>query len=317
MGRILKEDDQSNVRPASLDETDFREDAPPAASPRIPADQVNISNDGPRGPDAPAARDVLRRDQTQEADAPVPVEPPAAPDEPSSTGASPKHPGVDDGPADPASTDVPSTPAASADTADASLPDRTAAEWQDRLDKAVEEARAEGYERGHDDGYEAGYDDGHNAAESALQAEWEDARTALIDDTTRFEEAWAQYVEANETRLVELALTLAEAIVDAPLSDEVRTASEAALTDAVAELASTPPVTVTVHPVDYQRLRESGLAEHLIDAHDDLQLESDPERPEGDWDVSSPTGVIRRRRSEVIATLRDRLGLPASGPDSS
>ena len=307
MGRILKEDDQSNVRPASLDETDFRENAPPAASPRIPADKVNVSNDGPRGPDAPAARDVLRRDQTQEADAPVPVEPPAAPDESSSAGASPAPPGADDGPAAPASTD----------TADASLPDRTAAEWQDRLDEAVEEARAEGYERGHDDGYDAGYDDGHDAAESALQAEWEDARTALIDDTTRFEEAWAQYVEANETRFVELALTLAEAIVDAPLSDEVRTASEAALTDAVAELASTPPVTVTVHPVDYQRLRESGVAERLIDAHDDVQLESDPERPEGDWDVSSPTGVIRRRRSEVIATLRDRLGLPASGPDSS
>ena len=54
MGRILKEDDQSNVRPASLDETDFREDAPPAASPRIPADKVNVSNDGPRGPDARA-----------------------------------------------------------------------------------------------------------------------------------------------------------------------------------------------------------------------------------------------------------------------
>jgi flagellar assembly protein FliH len=177
----------------------------------------------------------------------------------------------------------------------------------------VEEARADGYERGHDDGY----DDGYDAAESALQAEWEDARAALIDDTTRFEEAWAQYVEANETRFVELALTLAEAIVDAPLSDEVRAASETALADAVAELASTPPVTVTVHPVDYQRLQESGVAERLINAHDDVQLESDPERPEGDWDVSSPTGVVRRRRSEVIATLRDRLGLPASGPDSS
>jgi hypothetical protein len=83
----------------------------------------------------------------------------------------------------------------------------------------------------------------------------------------------------------------------------------------VAELAGTPPITVTVHPVDYQRLQESGLADHLTDKYDDLQLESDPERAEGDWTVASPAGAIRRRRREVIDTLRGRLSL--SDSDSS
>jgi len=93
--------------------------------------------------------------------------------------------------------------------------------------------------------------------------------------------------------------------------------SEEAVIEAVAELAGTPPLTITVHPVDYQRLQESGLAEHLTEKYEELQLESDPEHKEGDWTVASPAGAVRRRRSEVIDTLRERLRLSAAGGDET
>lgn len=304
MGRIIKEDDQSNVASASLDEVDFRDETSLSASPsRIPAEEVDPPDESERPEKGSPEGRVLRDAHTREAPEPVHVEPVSPEPEPASSSDPEAPPETEAAPDDDEAADA--------------APDHTNAEWQERLEAAVEEARTEGYEAGREEGYETGYDEGYAAAETTLRAEWEEERAALIEDTTRFEEAWTRYVEENESRFVELALKLAEAIVDAPLADSLRQASEEALTEAVAMLAGTPPVTITIHPVDFQRLQESGLAEHLTDKYDDLQLESDPECVEGDWSVSSPTGVIRRRRSEVIDTLRDHLGLSASEADGA
>ncbi|MFB6273788.1 MAG: FliH/SctL family protein [Salinibacter sp.] len=306
MGRVIKKDEQSDVTSASLDEEDFREEATPNPSSRIPAEKVDPPAEDTRSSEeaSPAGR-VLRADQTQKTPEPVPVEP-VSPD-PESESSAASSPGENTGEEE----------GKEGEDEEDDFPERTDAEWQEHLEEAVEDARTEGYETGYEEGYEAGYDDGYEEAETTLRAEWQEEREELIDDTAQFEELWTQYIEDNESRFVELALHLAEAIVDAPISDSLREALEEALTEAVAELAGTPPVTITVHPVDYQRLQESGLAEHLTEKYEELQLESDPECTEGDWSVSSPAGVIRRRRSEVLETLRDRLSLSASGPTDS
>lgn len=311
MGRVIKKDEQSDVTSASLDEEDFGGGGIPNSTSRIPAEKVDPDGgpdeaDRSSGGVAPEGR-VLRADQTRDTDAPVPVEPVSPDPESESSPAPPSGEGADEKEA---------SGAEETDDEDA-VPKRTDAEWQKRLDEAVEEARAEGYEAGREEGYDTGYDDGYEEAEATLRAEWADEREALIEDTTRFEEVWTQYIDENESRLVELALQLAETIVDAPLADSLRRASEEALVEAVAELAGTPPVTIKVHPVDYKRLQESGLAEHLTEKYEDLHLESEPECDEGDWSVASPAGAIRRRRSEVVETLRDHLSLSASGPEAS
>ncbi len=308
MGRVIKNDEQSEVTSASLDE-ELRDEIPPgASSSRIPAEKVESPDEsgGSRDAMAPEGR-VLGRDETQPSSDSVLVEPVAPDPDPSSADA-PQDPDADE--------DDDTEPAADSEDEEADPPpERTDAEWREQMEAAVEEARAEGYDAGREDGYQTGYDEGYEDAETTLRAEWQDERETLIGDITQFEDAWTQYIDENESRLVELALQLAEAIVDAPIADSLREASEEALTEAVAELAGTPPITVTVHPVDYQRLQESGLADHLTDKYDDLQLESDPERAEGDWTVASPAGAIRRRRREVIDTLRGRLSL--SDSDSS
>lgn len=311
MGRVIKNDEQSDVTTASLDE-DLRDEAPlGGTSSRIPAEKVGPpeKSDASDGP-APSMR-VLRSDQTREAAEPVLVEP-VAPESGSESGSD-----SPDASSEPAGADE-TEPAADDEDEEADAPpERTDAEWRERMEEAVEEARAEGYDAGREDGYQAGYDEGYEDAETTLRAEWEEERESLIGDITRFEEVWTQYIDENESRFVELALQLAESIVDAPIADSLRKASEEALTEAVAELAGTPPITVTVHPVDYQRLQESGLADHLTDKYDELQLESDPERTEGDWTVASPAGAVRRRRREVIDTLRSHLRLTASDSDET
>lgn len=309
MGRVIKKGEQSDVTSASFDEVDFgAEETLGTSSTRIPAEKV----DSPAESNRPDGRGtskghVLRADETRPAAQPVPVEPvtPEVEDSPSESAT----PAPDE--------EADREPTSEDESADDAPPARSDAEWQEHLEEAVETARAEGYEAGREEGYEAGYDEGYAEAEATLRAEWEEEREALIEDTTRFEEIWSQYVEESESQLVELALRLAEAIVDAPLTDSLRRASEEALTEAVAKLAGTPPITITVHPVDFQRLQESGLAEHLTEKYDDLQLESDPECAEGDWSVSSPAGAIRRRRSEVVETLREHLSLSTSSSDGA
>lgn len=300
MGRIIKKEEQTDVTSAALDETLHDKDVPGSSLSRIPKERVNPPEGADHSPDRPVARGpVLEADQVQRTSGSVRIEPIAP--EPTSPRPAPAEQTEED-----AGDELGGRDDATGETNDAT--ERTDAEWREHLEEAVEEARTEGYEKG----YSEGYDDGYDEAEATLREEWEAEQDALIDDTTRFEEVWSQYIAENESRMVELTLQLAEAIVDAPLTDSLRSASEEAIIEAVAELASTPPIEIIVHPVDYQRLQESGLAEHLTDKYDDLHLESDPERTEGDWTVASPAGAVRRRRSEVIDVLRGRLGLAPS-----
>ncbi len=300
MGRIIKKEDLSGESSAPLTEELGDGGTQGSSSSRIPREKVNPPQDSSRFSERPTWKGpVLEPSQTQQTSetvqiVPVDPKPVSSPDPSPDQTEEPEE--ADDG-----------------NRSEEDTPERTDAEWQEHLEEAVEEARVEGYEKG----YSEGYDDGYDEAEATSRAEWEEEREALIEDTNRFDEMWTQYIDENESRLVQLTLQLAEAIVDAPLTDSLRRVSEEAIIEAVAELAGTPPITITVHPVDYQRLQESGLAEHLTDKYAELQLESDPEHTEGDWTVASPAGAIRRRRSEVIDTLRDRLHLSASDADET
>lgn len=301
MGHVIKKEEQSDVASAPLTE-EFRDGAAhESSSSRIPEENVNPPQDPDRSTDRPTSKKpILDPDQTRQTSESVQIDPVAPDPTPS--------------PADPAAEQTEEVQEAEREAEEKDdAPERTDAEWQEHLEEEIEEARVEGYEKG----YSEGYDDGYDEAETTVRAEWADEREALIDDINRFEEVWTQYIDENESRMVELALQLAETIVDAPLTDSLRGASEEAVIEAVAELAGTPPITITVHPVDYQRFQESGLAEHLTDKYPELQLESDPEHTEGDWTVASPAGAIRRRRSEVIDTLRDHLHLSATGSDET
>lgn len=297
MGRVIKNAETSEVTSVSLDEEVLAEGAD-----RIPAEQVERteSDDGEAEPDdvVPQGR-ILQAGEAGRSPEPVTVRP----EEITVQEGSGNEPTAPSGTKD---TDAPPADREKADQEETG-PTRTDAEWQEHLEEKVEAARAEGYEEGHDDGYEAGYDDGYEEAEATAQAEFEETRQQLLEDAARFEEIWETYIDDAESEIVELSLDLAETIVDAPLTETMRQASEEAVIEAVTELAGTPPVTIRLHPVDCQRVRESGLVTRLQENYEGLTLEPEPDFEEGDWSVSSPTGVVRRLRAEVLETLRGEL----------
>ncbi|BBM68972.1 FliH/SctL family protein [Rhodothermus marinus] len=174
------------------------------------------------------------------------------------------------------------------------------AEWQGRLEEAVNQARAEG----------------EAAGRAAAEAEWAPRLQALQEqlarELERLRQAWADYTRQLEPMLVELALEVAETLLDAPLPESIRGVSARTLTEAVEQLARSAPLEVSMHPVDFLRLQEQGVIAQLESRHPDLHWDLNSELSEGDWIVQTPTAMQRRIRQEILERLRQRLGLTPS-----
>ncbi|PAP75768.1 hypothetical protein [Rubrivirga marina] len=174
--------------------------------------------------------------------------------------------------------------------------------------------------------FEEGRRAGHAARDAeveALQAEVDrlgaalaeaeaaaEARAATVDAATeRLRGLWDGAVRELQPTLAALAIETAEAVLAAPLSDPQRAATEAAVAEAIDALAGEGPVVVALHPVDLLRIEEAGLAASLGGAHPGLRWEPDPSLAEGDWTATTSVATVRRVRDEMLAGLRDRLGL--------
>ena len=185
------------------------------------------------------------------------------------------------------------------------LRDELEAEWQAKLDDATEEAHAEG----RNEGFAEGYDEGYADARDELTQTFDEEVESLAADVTQLKQLWRDYIENAEPALLELTVEVAEALLDAPLPESIRGASARAIAEAVEELAGAGSLTVSLHPVDYQRLQEKGLIDQLNANHEQaLQWNPDPERPEGDWSVESPTSMIRHYKSEILDTVDQLIG---------
>lgn len=183
-------------------------------------------------------------------------------------------------------------------------PEELEAQWEARLEEAVEAARTEGYEAG----YAEGHDDGYDEAKRELEAEFEASRNRLVEDMERLRTLWTDYIEESEPHLAQTTIDVAETLLDAPLPESVRRVSARAIAEAVEDLADTPPLAISLHPVDYQHLQETGMLEQLNANHDYLRWNTRPELEEGDWSVESPVAMVRHFREELIRNLRTRLG---------
>lgn len=199
------------------------------------------------------------------------------------------------------------------------------AEWSAKVEEAATEAWQEGFQSGYDVGYEDGFDD----AKAKVGAQMDKEVEALANDVVQLKSLWEQYIEESEPALVELAVEVAEAVLDTPLPDSVRGASARAIAEAVEDLANAGSLTVTLHPVDYQRLQEKGMLDQLNANHEQtLHWNPDPEHAEGDWSVESPTALVRHHKDEILRAVKQRLGIdpsaahdhpqpPSSDPDAA
>lgn len=297
---VIKKEDlpADQVEPISLDEHAFYK-----RQPRIPRERVHIDlSDLPAhpGPYDYRERGVVHAGEATFEPAPVAVpgdagdaEPPARGDESSEAP-----------PPDASASDEQS----GGDETDPVEDMRAAleAEWATKVEQAATEAWQEGFQSG----YDIGYDDGSDDTEAKLGAQMEEEVETLANDVAQLKSLWEQYIEASEPALVELAVEVAEALLDTPLPDSVRGASARAIAEAVEELANAGSLTVTLHPVDYQRLQEKGMIDQLNANHEQtLHWNPDPEHAEGDWSVESPTALIRHHKDETLASVRQLLGM--------
>ena len=148
---------------------------------------------------------------------------------------------------------------------------------------------------------------------TAAQAGAEDAERqhrAVVEGAVETLSAlWSNAVRALEADLASLAIAAAEGVLEASLTDAQRTAASSGLAQAIDALSGGPAISISIHPVDYLHLRESGLADALSSAHAGLHWESDVTLDEGDWRASTSDGAVHRVRSEMLSALRERLGL--------
>jgi hypothetical protein len=122
--------------------------------------------------------------------------------------------------------------------------------------------------------------------------------------------AWETAVRTREPLLTELALSVAETVLAAPLTDDQRQGVFHVLAVAIDDLAVRAPVLVQLHPVDLLALQECGLAETLSATHPELRWETTASLDEGDWRASTDEAAVLRIRTEMLASLRERLDLP-------
>lgn len=191
------------------------------------------------------------------------------------------------------------------DDPEAALREELEAEWQAKLEEAAAAAREEGREEGH----AQGYDEGYAAAREELSETFDAEVERLAADVAQLEQLWQEFIEDSKPVLLEVAVDVAEALLDAPLPESIQGASARAIAEAVEELAGAGTLTVSLHPVDYQRLQEKGLIDQLNANHEQaLHWHPDPEQPEGDWSVESPTALIRHYKAEILDTVHQLLG---------
>jgi len=294
--RVIKKDDlpPDQVEPVSLGHDGFYQ-----SKARIPRERVQIDLSDASSP--PQRRSYQERGVVPREEAaftPTPIAVPGDADELSDAEAG-------DGMAD-NEPDAPEEPEAeSVDPLD-ELRAELEAEWSANVEAAAAEARQEGFESGYDVGYEDGVDDTKAHLGQQFDAEVEQ----LAADVAQLRSLWEDYIEASEPALLELAVEVGEALLDTPLPESIRGASARAIAEAVEELASAGSLTVTLHPVDYQRLQEKGLIEQLTANHEQtLHWNPDPDHAEGDWSVESPTALIRHHKAEALDALKELVGM--------
>lgn len=174
-------------------------------------------------------------------------------------------------------------------------------------------SQAFGYAKGFSSGWAAGQKRANReaAAERAIISEdarlAEEARTEAYVDTMDEIQAMADAIESRDalvidemkTALMEAALTLAEALLGAELSDR-ETGAKAALKRALSMNDPKEIVKVNMNPQDVETLNSLGV-------ECPVKLVPDPELDPGDAVAYMPEGLLDARLSSAVQRAREAL----------
>ncbi|MEX1055099.1 MAG: FliH/SctL family protein [Rhodothermales bacterium] len=166
--------------------------------------------------------------------------------------------------------------------------------------------------RARDEAFEAG----RMAAQVEMQEQLDESLRAFAESLTAIQTSWDDHLRQSEPHLVQLAFRIARAVLDAPLLDDVRRITEAHVADAVDRMAIGVPIEIILHPISYQRIKESGLDEQLSATHNRLRWRTNPDMKPNEWIVQSSRSTTRRLEIELLDQLQRNLSLrDLSRPD--
>ena len=186
---------------------------------------------------------------------------------------------------------------ASAQKADEPTPEEIEALNRQRLEREVTRARDEAFEAG------------RRAAQAEMQEQVDETLRGFAESLTAVQDSWEKHLRESEPHLVHLAFRIARAVLDAPVLDEVRRITEADVADAVDRMAIGVPIEIILHPVSYQRIKESGLDEQLGATHNRLRWRTNPDMKPNEWIVQSSRSTTRRLEIELLEQLQRNLSL--------
>ena len=170
-------------------------------------------------------------------------------------------------------------------------------DWEKRLERAVEDARAEGYRMG------------FKAAELDHGEDLDEAKKLYQEGLNRLQATWSSFISRSETLLLEIAIETAQFLLDVPLPERFSKLTEEALVDALDSLSHDVPVRLSLNPVDLMRMQESGMTRLIEEQFPVFRWDPQPTLKEGNWIVQTPRQAIRRVSEELLDNLRDRFGL--------
>lgn len=164
-------------------------------------------------------------------------------------------------------------------------------------------------ERAREDAYGEGFAEGKSAVEAEYQTRFDEEKQRFTTDLSALQQSWAAFMRDAEPQIVQLTFRIARAILDAPLPDDIRHISERAIAEAVERMADGVPVEILLHPVNYLRIQESGIEEHLNALHNKLRWRTNSDLKQNEWIVQSPRSATRRLEAELIDQLQRELSL--------
>ena len=116
--------------------------------------------------------------------------------------------------------------------------------WAEEAEALRREAVAEARKQGYDEGYAAARQELAESMERDRQVE----RDAFAEDVARLDTVWRDHLARSEPVLVQLALEVAERLLEGTLPDDLGEAATGALTSAIERLATRAPLSVDTAP---------------------------------------------------------------------
>lgn len=185
-------------------------------------------------------------------------------------------------------------------------------------DELLEEGRVEGYHSGYDDGYQFGMKNGRQAGYLAAN---EEARIQRSEELTRFsasleravqsvQDAMAVWYQQSERVLEELAIEIAEKILNAQLTLDRSVVSET-VKAAMAQVTHASEARVRVNPFDSELMR--SLKQEIMQAAPSvrtLEISDDPTVDAG-CIIETQGGLVDARIASQLDVLKDAYGKAA------